>query len=130
MARAAIFPLRGLGACWIVAQTSGHHKSSDEDNPMNLLVSGEIDVDPASRDKTLIDAAQAAEAEAQFKFLEHVVRDEDYATGFRQQEALKNGGRDHVLFGQNEGGAQRFHHWVDRLIATDDAGLERLFARE
>lgn len=73
-------------------------------------------------------AVQAAEAEAQFNFLEHVVRDEDYATGLRQQQALKNGGRDHVLFGQNEGGAQRFHQWVDRLIATDDADLEGLFA--
>jgi phenylpropionate dioxygenase-like ring-hydroxylating dioxygenase large terminal subunit len=73
-------------------------------------------------------AEQAAEADAQFKFLEHVVRDEDYATGLRQQVALKNGGRDHVLFGENEGGAQRFHQWVDRLLATDDDQLEALFA--
>lgn len=71
---------------------------------------------------------QKAEADAQFKFLEHVVRDEDYATGLRQQIALKNGGRDHVLFGENEGGAQRFHRWVDRLLATDDDQLEALFA--
>jgi hypothetical protein len=70
---------------------------------------------------------QAEEATAQFKFLEHVVRDEDYATGLRQQSALKNGGRDHVLFGENEGGAQAFHGWVDRLIHTEDADLEALF---
>jgi phenylpropionate dioxygenase-like ring-hydroxylating dioxygenase large terminal subunit len=74
------------------------------------------------------DAEQAVEADAQFKFLEHVVRDEDYATGLRQQVALKNGGRDHVLFGENEGGAQRFHQWVDRLLATEDDQLEALFA--
>jgi len=71
---------------------------------------------------------QAVEAHAQFKFLEHVVRDEDYATGLRQQVALKNGGRDHVLFGENEGGAQRFHGWVDRLLHTDDVDLDALFA--
>ena len=47
---------------------------------------------------------------------------------FRQQVALKNGGRDHVLFGENEGGAQRFHGWVDRLLHTEDADLEALFA--
>ena len=72
--------------------------------------------------------AQATEIDAQFKFLEHVVRDEDYATGFRQQTALKNGGRDHVLFGRNEGGAQRFHQWVDKVISAEDADLEALFS--
>ena len=71
---------------------------------------------------------QADEAHTQFQFLEHVVRDEDYITGFRQQVALKNGGRDHVLFGENEGGAQRFHRWVDRVIHTEDDQLEALFA--
>ncbi|HVN02416.1 MAG TPA: aromatic ring-hydroxylating dioxygenase subunit alpha [Caulobacteraceae bacterium] len=70
----------------------------------------------------------AAELDAQFKFLEHVVRDEDYATGLRQQRALKGGPRRQVLFGENEGGAQRFHHWVDRLIAAKDEDLEALFA--
>ena len=72
--------------------------------------------------------ADAAELKEQFRFLDHVVRDEDYATGLLQQVALKNGGRDHVLFGENEGGAQRFHTWVDRLIAAGDDELEALFA--
>jgi carnitine monooxygenase subunit len=76
------------------------------------------------------DEAQAAEVDAQFTFLEHVVRDEDYATGLRQQKALKNGGRSHVLFGENEGGAQRFHQWVDKVIAADDEALEALFAKD
>ena len=74
------------------------------------------------------DEAESAQVDGQCAFLEHVVRDEDYATGFRQQTALKNGGRKQVLFGRNEGGAQLFHQWVDRLIAADDDGLEQLFA--
>jgi len=71
--------------------------------------------------------AQALEAEKQFKLLEYVVEGEDYATGIRQQKALKSGGRDHVLFGRNEGGGQRFHGWVDKLLATDDKSLNGLF---
>jgi phenylpropionate dioxygenase-like ring-hydroxylating dioxygenase large terminal subunit len=74
------------------------------------------------------DEVQAKEAHDQFEFLKFVVKEEDYITGFRQQAALKAGGRDHVLFGENEGGAQRFHKWVERLIATDDDQLEALFA--
>jgi phenylpropionate dioxygenase-like ring-hydroxylating dioxygenase large terminal subunit len=74
------------------------------------------------------DEAQAKEAFDQFEFLKFVVKEEDYITGFRQQAALKAGGRDHVLFGKNEGGAQRFHQWVERLIHTDDDKLEAVFA--
>ena len=69
-----------------------------------------------------------AEVDAQFKFLEVVVRDEDYATGLRQQRALEGGGLEYVLFGENEGGAQNFHQWVDRLIAADDDELKQVFA--
>jgi phenylpropionate dioxygenase-like ring-hydroxylating dioxygenase large terminal subunit len=78
--------------------------------------------------ETKPDGENKLEADKQFKLLEFVVQEEDYATGFRQQVALKNGGRDHVLFGENEGGAQRFHTWVDRLLATEDDQLEALFA--
>jgi len=60
-------------------------------------------------------------------FLEHVVRDEDYATGLRIQRAVKTGTKKEFLFGRNEGGGQRFHGWVDRLIALDDAELEAAF---
>ncbi len=74
------------------------------------------------------DEAQAAEARAQFDLLEHVVEAEDYATGFRQQAALKAGGRDHVLFGRNEGGGHRFHQWVEELLQTPDSRLNELFA--
>ena len=60
--------------------------------------------------------------------LRTVVEDEDYATGFLQQRALKAGGREFVLFGRNEGGGHRFHNWVERLLNTADADLNTLFA--
>ena len=75
----------------------------------------------------LPDDAQRAAADAQFKLLEYVVTEEDYATGLRQQRALKTGTRSHVMFGRNEGGGQRFHRLLDRLLATDDDELEALF---
>jgi len=67
------------------------------------------------------------QADEQFKFLEYVVKEEDYATGLRQQQALLTGNMPHVLFGRNEGGGQRFHRWVERLLETDDAMLPSLF---
>ena len=67
-------------------------------------------------------------AHEQFAFLENVVANEDYFTGLRQQRALKAGGLDYVMFGRNEGGAQRFHQWVDKVIAADDQELNRMFA--
>ncbi len=68
------------------------------------------------------DDEQRALCEKQMAFLEHVVRDEDYATGLRIQRALETGAKSEVLFGRNEVGGQRFHGWVDRLVAaeTDD----------
>jgi phenylpropionate dioxygenase-like ring-hydroxylating dioxygenase large terminal subunit len=72
---------------------------------------------------------QSEAATAQFSFLETVVRDEDYATGLRQQRALATGMKTEVMFGRNEGGGQRFHGWVDRLLETDDADLPKLFER-
>jgi hypothetical protein len=70
---------------------------------------------------------QEAAAMTQFDFLKQVVIDEDYATGLRQQQALKSGALKHVLFGRNEGGQAVFHDWVDRILATDDADLDALF---
>ncbi len=66
--------------------------------------------------------------EAQQAFLLRVVRDEDYATGNRIQRAVKTGAKTEFLFGRNEAGGQRFHGWVDRLLAAEsDADLVRLF---
>jgi phenylpropionate dioxygenase-like ring-hydroxylating dioxygenase large terminal subunit len=70
---------------------------------------------------------QRLEAERQFKLLEYVVQEEDYATGLRQQRALESGARKYVLFGRNEGGGHRFHRWVDRIIETPDDRLNDLF---
>ena len=68
---------------------------------------------------------EVAQAEEQFSFLERVVRDEDYATGLKQQKALATGVKSHVMFGRNEGGGQRFHQFLDELLATEDPDLER-----
>ncbi len=69
-------------------------------------------------------------AHGQFKLLEHVVREEDYATGLRQQQALKSRRDFEVLFGRNEEGGQRFHRFLDDLLACEDADLPELFARQ
>ncbi|MCS6986019.1 MAG: aromatic ring-hydroxylating dioxygenase subunit alpha [Sphingomonadaceae bacterium] len=80
----------------------------------------------------LVEREPATEAERkgahdQFEFLKLVVADEDYATGRRQHEALMSGGLTHVLFGRNEGGGQRFHAWVERILNASDAELGPLF---
>jgi phenylpropionate dioxygenase-like ring-hydroxylating dioxygenase large terminal subunit len=74
------------------------------------------------------DESQRAAIAATMKFLEHVVRDEDYATGLRIQRALEASGERDVLFGRNEGGGQRFHRFVDAVLRAEDAGLTALFA--
>ena len=78
-------------------------------------------------EKPPADEETAQAAHEQFKFLEYVVQEEDYATGLRQQKALLTGAMPHVQFGRNEGGGQRFHAWVDRLLETDDQALPTLF---
>ena len=70
---------------------------------------------------------EAAAAREQFKFLRYVVEEEDYATGIKQQHALRTGAKDHILFGRNEGGGHDFHQWVDTLLETADEDLEKLF---
>jgi phenylpropionate dioxygenase-like ring-hydroxylating dioxygenase large terminal subunit len=75
------------------------------------------------------DDARRAAIEGVMKFLEHVVRDEDYYTGRRIQKAVKTGAKSEFLFGRNEGGGQRFHRWVDALVRTGDGELEQRFER-
>ena len=77
-----------------------------------------------------VDDAARESATKQFDMLEYVVREEDYATGLRQQGALISGAKEFVMFGRNEGGGHRFHKWVDTLIATADADLPKLFAKQ
>jgi len=71
---------------------------------------------------------QAVEADKQFTLLEYVVEKEDYDAGLRLQRALETGHKDHVLFGRNEGGGQKFHGWVDRIVEAEDEDLNRLFS--
>ena len=60
----------------------------------------------------------------------HVVRDEDYFTGNRIQRAAKTGAKKEFLFGRNEAGGQRFHGWVDRLVAAETGDeFDALFAQ-
>ncbi|MFN3233672.1 MAG: aromatic ring-hydroxylating oxygenase subunit alpha [Alphaproteobacteria bacterium] len=70
----------------------------------------------------------AAGAHDQFSLLETVVRDEDYATGLRQQKALEAGLTEYVYFGRNEGGGQAFHGWVEKILAAEDDELNDLFS--
>lgn len=76
------------------------------------------------------DPAVIEGARQQFDFLKHVVRDEDYATGKRQHDALMSGLMPDVLFGRNEGGGQAFHEWTRKLVAASDAELLEIFAPE
>ena len=78
-------------------------------------------------EKPPADEEISKQAHEQFKFLEYVVKEEDYATGLRQQKALLTGNMPHVMFGRNEGGGQRFHGWVDKLLKADDQTLASLF---
>jgi nitrite reductase/ring-hydroxylating ferredoxin subunit len=59
-----------------------------------------------------------AEAEERADFFEHVVRDEDYFTGLRIQANLRTGAKREFVFGRNEGGGQRFHRYLDDLLAA------------
>jgi nitrite reductase/ring-hydroxylating ferredoxin subunit len=65
----------------------------------------------------------------QVAFIEHVVRDEDYSNGIRQQRALDSGALKTVMFGRNEGGNQTFHHWVERVVNASDDELVAMFPR-
>ena len=68
--------------------------------------------------------------EAQMAFLLKVVRDEDYFTGNRIQRAVKTGAKTEFLFGRNEAGGQRFHGWVDQLVAAEsNDDFDQLFER-
>ncbi len=61
--------------------------------------------------------------------MEHVVRDEDYATGLKIQRTVKTGAKKEFVFGRNEGGAQYVHGWIDAILETADEDLSDLFRR-
>lgn len=72
-------------------------------------------------------AEEAEFVESRMKFNLYVVGQEDYATGLQVQRALQSGGKKVNLFGRNEGGGQRFHGFLDRLLEVDDADLPTFF---
>jgi len=72
---------------------------------------------------------QEEAATQQFEFLKGVVQDEDYATGLKQQDALRTSSRKFVMFGRNEEGGQTFHAWVEKLLETEDDDLPGLFGQ-
>ena len=73
------------------------------------------------------DRSGSSGSKNQFRFLEYVVAEEDYATGIAQQRNC-DPAPSHVLFGKNELGGQQFHAWVDRIIDASDDELPGLFA--
>lgn len=73
-----------------------------------------------------VDPERLKQVQKAMAFLEQVVREEDYYTGFRLQRALQAGAKESCLFGRNEAGGQRFHRWVDALVASDDDALRTL----
>lgn len=75
------------------------------------------------------DDAERAAAVQMFEFLGRVVGEEDMPTSIDQQRALSSGLLPEVVYGRNEGGVQRFHHWNDRILATADGDLDELFRR-
>ncbi|MEO1056049.1 MAG: aromatic ring-hydroxylating dioxygenase subunit alpha [Actinomycetota bacterium] len=74
-----------------------------------------------------LDESRAAIASEQMAFFERVVREEDYAMGAGVYRALRSGAKQSVLFGRNEGGGQRFHAFLDRLLETSDGDVSQLF---
>jgi hypothetical protein len=57
-----------------------------------------------------------AQARRRADFLERVVVDEDYRTGFGIQAGLASRANTEFVFGCNEPGNQRFHQWVAKLL--------------
>ena len=74
------------------------------------------------------DEARMALIDKHMDLLLRVVRDEDYATGKRIQQALQTGAKTELMFGRNEGACQRFHRWVEQLVgASSPDDTEALF---
>ena len=81
--------------------------------------------EPPTDDAEIV--AEAEYVQQRMDFNHHVVKNEDYSTGLRIQRALRSGGKQHNLFGRNEGGGQRFHGFLDTLLDTPDDELTALF---
>lgn len=76
------------------------------------------------------DEKSREDAQRRFDGLEVVVREEDYATCKRQHSGLRSNLIDQVYFGRNEGGNQRFHAWVNRILEANDQQLQEMFNKQ
>jgi phenylpropionate dioxygenase-like ring-hydroxylating dioxygenase large terminal subunit len=115
-------PEQGGGRLYMVSTLNPGDTPGSSVTVQHFLAAFEV---PSSAEGALAEAIAA-----QQRFLLGVVRDEDYATGLGIQRALGTGAKPHVLFGRNEAGGQRFHRWVDHVLAADDnRALVELFAR-
>jgi phenylpropionate dioxygenase-like ring-hydroxylating dioxygenase large terminal subunit len=65
------------------------------------------------------DQEQQEEIDKMIDFLRRVVDEEDYLTVNTIEKALATGAKSEFVFGRNEGQNQRFHRWVDRLVAAE-----------
>jgi phenylpropionate dioxygenase-like ring-hydroxylating dioxygenase large terminal subunit len=111
----SIAPFMAGGRIYMVSQLLPGATPDTSVTVQHFLVEGELD------------DSRRAQVQQQMDFLLHVVRDEDYATCEGIQRGLRTGTKQHVLFGRNEEPCQRFHAWVDALVAADDAELVRLY---
>jgi hypothetical protein len=73
------------------------------------------------------DDEQADVVKKQMDFLRIVVEDEDYFTGLRLQRALNTGMKEFVNFGLNEGGGQRFHQFLEKMLNTNNDEVSTFF---
>jgi hypothetical protein len=110
-----IFPHLSIAGCWgqqaMISQLLPG-PTHDRSRTTQYIVTR----DPVTTD------AQAAKVQAYSDFLYAVVRDEDYKTGLDIQKGLTSGANDTFVLGRNELTLQRFHGWVDRLMAAESAG--------
>ena len=105
------------GKFYMVSQLFPGATPDESITVQNFLLPGSADEHDLERRK---------QVEEMMAFLLGVVRDEDYYTGKRIQQALKSGAKEACLFGRNEGGGQRFHRWVDALVQADYEALPEL----
>jgi carnitine monooxygenase subunit len=54
------------------------------------------------------------------EFHRRLLRDEDYRVSSTIQRGIRSALKQDVIFGRNEGGAHRFHRWVNALVDTED----------
>ena len=107
-----IFPMLSLAGGWkgqaMVSQLLPG-PTPDRSRTVQTFISR----DPLLTDNEKLSGTQRAD------FLHKVVRDEDYATGFRIASALRSGANKEFVFGRNEIALQHVHRWVDEILTTE-----------